>query len=141
MFFGHSSGEGLAGSQKLSRSMLSAMRVAASRKVSIKDSKVCLFVLATLSSVSLSSLTFCSALGPETERRQHRSEQMTSSILALGQVFDSVEPSETRGLETVPPEARVQHQPESSPPSGKQDRQPRCPCEIPTAAHSLQNHP
>ena len=57
MFFGHASGEGLAGSQKLSRSMLSAMQVAASRKVSMKDWKVCLFVLATLSSASLSSLT------------------------------------------------------------------------------------
>ena len=48
MFFDHSSGEGLAGSQKLSRSMLSAMRVVASRKVSMKDWKVCFLVFTTM---------------------------------------------------------------------------------------------
>src|SRR4051812_15170203 len=66
---------------------------------------------------------------------------MTSSNLALGRGFDPVEPSRTQDLETVPPEARVQHQPESSPLSGGQDKQPHCPCEIPTVAHSSQHHP
>src|SRR3954466_7810067 len=87
MFFGHASGEGLAGSQKLSRSMFSAIRVVSSRKVSMKDWKVCLFVLATLSSASLSSLT--SLQCTRTRDRATSSPQRADHLHALGDLIQS----------------------------------------------------
>ena len=55
--FVHSAGGGLAGSTKLSRSMLSAIRVAVSMKVSMKGWNWSFLVLATLRATILSSLT------------------------------------------------------------------------------------
>ena len=71
-----------------------------------------------VSNLELRQLVFFDILAVHSDQRQ---DDFFHSCTRSG--IWSVEPLETRGLEIVPPKARVQHQPESSPPSVGQDKQ------------------